>query len=360
MKRIIFITEAIKHYGKNLGGTGVASFSLIQEFKKENRLKVLTLGFKGQPNREYIDNVEVIRINTFLSKKCEGFRDLFSYQPVQIKKTYYIFGKKAIKYIRKMKEPREGRTIAFIHGINLGFLCKYLKEMGYKVFYVFQFYKFQRNARGLFLNNHIDLSYELKGLSPFHRMVLGIIKRIFKDERQLVKFIYFLYKFPLKYLFPLDIRLYYDSEIEALNYIDKIIVLCKNMKSYFSWINPYDINNKIEIIGNGVEEDFFVALDNKDVNEVRDKYGLKKEDIVLLFVGRIEPAKGLEYLVDSMHYIERDSSLSKREIKLIISGETYGIFRTYPQKLVNLSKALKKIKVFFVGPVYDKEKCHSV
>lgn len=91
----------------------------------------------------------------------------------------------------------------------------------------------------------------------------------------------------------------------AVKYADCIIVLSEEQKQYF--LSKY--GRKTVFIPNGVKE----AVEKPAVQIVK-KYGLKKNKYIL-FLSRVVPGKGLEYLLDA--YKNIDSSLT-----LVIAGGT--------------------------------------
>ena len=93
------------------------------------------------------------------------------------------------------------------------------------------------------------------------------------------------------------------GEKMAVKYADEIIVLSKNVQKYFK----DNYNRETHFIPNGVNKP-----EIKDVNNIRQKYGLEK-DSYILFLARIVPEKGLDYLIDAYKQIDTDK-------KLVIAG----------------------------------------
>lgn len=96
-------------------------------------------------------------------------------------------------------------------------------------------------------------------------------------------------------------------EKQAVKYADEIIVLSKNVKKYFK--DTY--NRETIYIPNGVN---LPTL--KEANIIQNKYSLNKNDY-LLFLARIVPEKGLDYLIDAW---KRMTDVEKRGKKLVIAG----------------------------------------
>lgn len=89
----------------------------------------------------------------------------------------------------------------------------------------------------------------------------------------------------------------------AVKYADEIIVLSENMKKYFK-----DIYNRDTVfIPNGVNNP-----EIKNAQIITQKYGINKDDYIL-FLARIVPEKGLDYLIEAYNQIKTDK-------KLVIAG----------------------------------------
>lgn len=93
------------------------------------------------------------------------------------------------------------------------------------------------------------------------------------------------------------------GEKMAAKYADEIIVLSENAQQYFM----QNYNRKTRFIPNGVSMPKIV-----EPSIIEEKFGLKK-DSYLLFLGRIVPGKGIEYLIDAFNKLKTDK-------KLVIAG----------------------------------------
>ncbi|MEG0274758.1 MAG: glycosyltransferase family 4 protein, partial [Longicatena sp.] len=91
----------------------------------------------------------------------------------------------------------------------------------------------------------------------------------------------------------------------AVKYADEIIVLNEAKKNYF--LETY--NRKTILIPNGVNKP-----DIKKAKEITEKFGLRKNSYIL-YLGRIVPGKGLNYLIKAYKNITTDK-------KLVIAGGT--------------------------------------
>lgn len=93
------------------------------------------------------------------------------------------------------------------------------------------------------------------------------------------------------------------GEKMAAKYADEIIVLSESVQRYFK--ETYDRNTKF--IPNGVNKP-----EIKKINIIKEKYKLEKEKYIL-FLARIVPEKGLDYLIDAYKKVNTD-------MKLVIAG----------------------------------------
>ncbi len=89
----------------------------------------------------------------------------------------------------------------------------------------------------------------------------------------------------------------------AVKYADEIIVLSKNVQKYFK----DNYNRETVFIPNGVN-----YLKPKEPEIIKEKYGLNKEDYIL-YLGRIVPEKGIDYLIKAYKQIHTNK-------KLVIAG----------------------------------------
>jgi len=103
--------------------------------------------------------------------------------------------------------------------------------------------------------------------------------------------------------------------------------------------------NKIHVIYNGVDIERFKPRPNCD--ELRKEFGLKKDEKVVLFVGRLYHRKGLETLLESVPPVLNEFS----NVKFIISGTG---FKQKEESLKKLAKELGiKDHVKFLGYIPD-------
>lgn len=94
---------------------------------------------------------------------------------------------------------------------------------------------------------------------------------------------------------------------------DKIVAVSEDIKKDIIRYDKVD-PSKIEVIPNGIDVERF---NPKNTTDIRKEFSLEESDIIIGFVGRIVPAKGLEYLLDAFPYVKEEF----KSIKLLIVGE---------------------------------------
>ena len=120
----------------------------------------------------------------------------------------------------------------------------------------------------------------------------------------------------------------------AAKYADEIIVLSKNVQQYF--LDVY--NRETKFIANGIEKPSVI-----DADIISEKWNLEKDDYIL-YLGRIVPEKGLEYLVKAFKEINTEK-------KLVIAGGASDTNEFF-EKIKDMSKDDKRI--IFTGFVEGK------
>lgn len=95
----------------------------------------------------------------------------------------------------------------------------------------------------------------------------------------------------------------HQGEKNAVKFADEIIVLSKSVQDYFQ--KTY--GRKTRFIPNGVNRP-----DKMDAKLITERFGLEK-DSYILFLGRLVPEKGIQYLIEAFKEIKTDK-------KLVIAG----------------------------------------
>lgn len=101
--------------------------------------------------------------------------------------------------------------------------------------------------------------------------------------------------------FASDLRIH--SEWKLMQHADRIVAGSPLDKAQMAWLYGADLN-RIEVIPPGVDTTRFYP---RDKAEARQRLGLDLERRLILFVGRIEPLKGIDTLLQAIAYLERDA-----------------------------------------------------
>ena len=124
------------------------------------------------------------------------------------------------------------------------------------------------------------------------------------------------------------------GEKNAVRYADEIIVLSKNVQDYFK--KKY--NRDVIFIPNGVDRPVTTLP-----TSISKKFGLSKDEYIL-FLGRLVPEKGLEYLIKAFLQTDTDK-------KLVIAGSSSDT-QDFVDKIHNM--AAKDPRIVFTGFVQGR------
>ncbi len=110
-----------------------------------------------------------------------------------------------------------------------------------------------------------------------------------------------------------------DGEREVLKAADKIIAATQAEYAQLLWLYQADVN-KILVIPPGVDVGKFYPIPS---DEAKEYIGVPPCGRMLLFVGRIEPLKGLDVLIEAISIMHKNEVLKENPFCLaIIGGET--------------------------------------
>lgn len=107
-----------------------------------------------------------------------------------------------------------------------------------------------------------------------------------------------------------------NKEMEFYSAADHIISVTGYMKEFL--ISFYNIEpSKISIIPNGLDLKTDSACNEKDKLRLRGLFGFRKEDYIILYVGRIDACKGLSFLAQAFQLACR----KRKDMKLVVIGQ---------------------------------------
>ena len=132
-------------------------------------------------------------------------------------------------------------------------------------------------------------------------------------------------------------------------YCDKTAqeLIVPTKKAYDLFKEKYKVEKTVHIIPTGIEIEKFYKenIDNKKLDKIKDELGIKKSDIIILYVGRLGEEKNVDFLIDNQEYFVKKNKCVK--LLIVGSGPDYDKFKEKSKKL--------KDNIIFTGAVpYDK------
>lgn len=110
-------------------------------------------------------------------------------------------------------------------------------------------------------------------------------------------------------------------EYLTLFYCDKTIseLVVPTKKAYELFKDKYKVDRNVYIVPTGIDVEKFYKENNRklDRDKFRESIGLKKDDFVILFVGRIASEKNILFLLNSMKGLVEEN----QRIKLLVVGD---------------------------------------
>ena len=111
-----------------------------------------------------------------------------------------------------------------------------------------------------------------------------------------------------------DYRL--EGEHEVLRMADRLVAATIAEKAQLQWLYHAD-TTKIEIIPPGVDICHFYPI---PPDEAKEYIGIPPDNQMLLFVGRIEPLKGIDTLIQAIRLMAGEGTLCDHQLCLVIIG----------------------------------------
>ena len=130
-------------------------------------------------------------------------------------------------------------------------------------------------------------------------------------------------------------------------YCDKTVteLIVPTKKTYDLFKKKYEYDRNIHIVPTGIEVERFYKENNneKRTQELRKQYGIKKEDFVILFVGRLAEEKNVPFLLENQVELIKQN----KNCKLLIIGDGPDV-----DKFKSLTSELKiDSNVIFTGKI---------
>ncbi len=116
------------------------------------------------------------------------------------------------------------------------------------------------------------------------------------------------------------LHLHYDNLYKGAEFAEEVVSACTGVLAVSSYIKERvctleSSKGKVNVVYNGIDLDQF--RDVSDISITRRQFGLKDDDFVIVFTGRIEPIKGIKELLEAFASIK-----DYPEIKLLIVGSS--------------------------------------
>lgn len=161
--------------------------------------------------------------------------------------------------------------------------------------------------------HHKEIKMQIKKFKPDIIIAFGIINAylgMYQAKKNNIQFVYYLID-QLHTLLQGKFARTVAKQLEkkTIKGADKIFVINKGLKDY---VKEMGGNGNTSIVSAGVDFDKFNP--NIDGSEIREKYGIKKDDTLLFFMGWIYSFSGMKEVAESICNMEGD------KIKLMIVG----------------------------------------
>jgi len=190
---------------------------------------------------------------------------------------------------------------------------------------------------------HIHHPFLLSSVAIMYGKKLGIPK-ILTIHTQYEQYAY--------YVSPIPKRITHEAiKIIISNLAYKTDCITTPSTSMKKIIEGYGIKNRIEVIPNAIHLISFQENDELKRTEIKNKYNLKEDDKIILFVGRVASEKSIDKLIKALEIIKKRDN---NKVKLLIVGNGPAM-----DELKQLTRTLKVEKdVVFAGTVSYEEIQH--
>lgn len=141
-----------------------------------------------------------------------------------------------------------------------------------------------------------------------------------------------------------------DPTIKGAEVIEQsdAVMFVSEFAANYARVGTPEQNQKLRVFGNAIDTEKFAFADRTAVREeIRSKYGIEKDDIVVLFVGRMVENKGAFELIRAINSLEAQ----KRVKLLVVGGATYNSTKMSPYVKKCLNEAKNNPNVIFAGYV---------
>jgi len=154
------------------------------------------------------------------------------------------------------------------------------------------------------------------------------------------------------YIYPIPERVTQEAiKIIISNLAYKTDCITTPSASMEKIIENYGIKNRIEVIPNAIRLDSFREKNELKCLEIRKKYNIKKDDKIILFVGRVAQEKSIDKIIKALAIIKK-RSIGKEKLLIVGNGPAM-------DELKQLTRSLKvEEDVIFPGTISYEEIQH--
>lgn len=108
--------------------------------------------------------------------------------------------------------------------------------------------------------------------------------------------------------------------------------------------------SKIEIVPNGIDLSEYEDLPKTGI--FRKKYGIQKDEKIVLYLGRIHRIKGVDLLIEAVSEL----AYQMKKVRLVIAGPDDGYLSILKVKVEELNIS---DRIVFTGPLFDRDKLEA-
>lgn len=151
--------------------------------------------------------------------------------------------------------------------------------------------------------HHHELAQTLRKLYPKSRQILTIhyLNWIFDLDGNVNEFRRIVEE---RIIHDKDEQAIYDEYLKDKDFfhsVDKVVVLCKDTWNILTDMYHLPVD-KVKLIYNGMK-DRYTTISEKEKSLIREKYGFKETDQLILYVGRLDKLKGISYMIEAIKLI---------------------------------------------------------
>lgn len=152
--------------------------------------------------------------------------------------------------------------------------------------------------------------------------------------------------------------LLFEKQRDSVVYSRRLIMPSKGMADLLERCYPDVARGKVRVIPWGARSEMFANEEvHQEADQLRRRYHLQPDDVVLLCLSRISPEKGQDLLLDALLQWERKAHPLAKRLRLFICGApAFMRGHRYLRRLQKKAASLQKIRVHFPGYVRGAQK----